>query len=1214
MTKAIPELSVHKFFYRCGVFSYRYRMIILPSFFILFIGLMFGLLQAVIVTSDVWVEEGGRVERELNYIEDHIEANIGETFEATIYTTDPDGGNVLTPAHILAHLDTMAAVSEITVTTSYEGDEEFFDMMDVCKSGNPFLTQCSRVTVLDCFVEGSYNFPPEHTQLLGVAEATARLVEETGYDGIVVTSYNWCYYVHLMNLQPDISFSPTQFGDCRPFLKDPYVAGSQGEEGYVQYKVLQDAYEEATSFIVVLRAYCLEVEGSNFIACMQNTTRQAEAAMLSEEEYQAYLDSVDAATKDFTIATVSGDSYLTYEWPGYFVADTDDQVAYYVSKGCQYWDGGAEGLDILPEMQMDLVIGGGEIDETGNYTSVEAYQGVYLLWQRKALQKLWQLPPGPENAYRARGKVYDEDFIQDVLDEFKDRFVEETRRRHPETEGRSHGFSSKSLNDAVSEYSQASALRMIFGFVLMALYAMFTLQSTVIVPTGVMPVTTDPENNDKPVAIQGRLCFKKDSRACVGIFGILIVMIAVLGAQGLAALIGIEFNATTTQVLPFLLLGLGVDDMFIVTRLFQYDRSIYASDEAAAGTLMANVGPSITLTSVTNAFSFFIATLIPIPLVRSFALQAGMSISLTYVGVLLTLPACLTLEASWSHDRAERAVANGQGAFVIPFLRARNVPEKNPKVNPWDRESGVARYMVRYLHRWHIPFVTNNACMLLVLLSSFTVVGISIWRYSVIEMGIFPRDVLPKGTEDYDFVAMNDKYFNFFGCSLVTEDIDYGMMQPHMWDTYFRAVETNHAVQDVIWLEGFYSWARPCFAQSPYGVEGVSEPYPWYDEDTNTYDYDILQQYCPEEYFNSKCHPNHPSTRGMCGPMVGCVAYPPEEQSSFAGVLDDMEHVLPLAMDPSNLTACVDLWIKLDKQQLAYNHGLQRDDSYNLIAPIEISFMRFFEGGLNEATEFVDVIHDVRDVCDVHKDAGLDIFPVGVPFVLWEQYITIRELLAQCIGLALCAGFIAGAVFFTVSSETQSNPTPRDRLMRMGRGCVYSFIMCVSTLKVVVEVAGFMEIADLKLSAIPGVSLIMTTGFSVEFSAHLIVAFANTKGTQTERLVAALDHLFVPTLDGASSTFCGIVMMSTSQFTYVRKYYFVLYLLILLWGLVTGLFFTPVVLLLFAPRNPLTPTPGSMHKVAPADHIEEAKDVATHPTGANGKTDEDGRVQEVAKM
>ena len=61
---------------------------------------------------------------------------------------------------------------------------------------------------------------------------------------------------------------------------------------------------------------------------------------------------------------------------------------------------------------------------------------------------------------------------------------------------------------------------------------------------------------------------KVRSQAGLGLAGVLLVAITVAAGMGLSALIGISFNAASTQIVPFLALGLGVDAMFLLIHTF----------------------------------------------------------------------------------------------------------------------------------------------------------------------------------------------------------------------------------------------------------------------------------------------------------------------------------------------------------------------------------------------------------------------------------------------------------------------------------------------------------------------------------------------------------------------------------------------------------------------------------------------------------------------
>ena len=75
-------------------------------------------------------------------------------------------------------------------------------------------------------------------------------------------------------------------------------------------------------------------------------------------------------------------------------------------------------------------------------------------------------------------------------------------------------------------------------------------------------------------------------------------------------------------MLPFLALGLGVDDMFLLARTYVKICESNEFDEyEIVGETLRNSGLSVTLTSFTNACAFAMASLIPIPALQAFSRQ-----------------------------------------------------------------------------------------------------------------------------------------------------------------------------------------------------------------------------------------------------------------------------------------------------------------------------------------------------------------------------------------------------------------------------------------------------------------------------------------------------------------------------------------------------------------------------------------------------------------
>lgn len=74
------------------------------------------------------------------------------------------------------------------------------------------------------------------------------------------------------------------------------------------------------------------------------------------------------------------------------------------------------------------------------------------------------------------------------------------------------------------------------------------------------------------------------------------------------------------------MLGLGVDDMFVIVGTFleiEQKRGRNAPIKELIKDTMVAVGPSVTLTSVTNFVGFLLVYVIPFPIFRNFVIEVS---------------------------------------------------------------------------------------------------------------------------------------------------------------------------------------------------------------------------------------------------------------------------------------------------------------------------------------------------------------------------------------------------------------------------------------------------------------------------------------------------------------------------------------------------------------------------------------------------------------
>ncbi|KAJ8305966.1 hypothetical protein KUTeg_016511 [Tegillarca granosa] len=526
---------LQKYMYKIGCF------IQLHCGKVLFVGILMlcmccvGLKTANIETDvkELWVEDGGRLSKELKYTTDTLGEGSGTTSELIIQTPQK-GENLLTVESLKLHLEVLLKVKSLEV-----------DLYGICKykilNFSPktkhilvilsclffqiidHILPCVIITPLDCFWDGAKVLGPTHS----VATAI-------GFPSIKWTNLNPIKFVQLMKDHPNIEMV----------------------EKMLNRSGITTAYQEKP--------------------CLDPT------------EFHC----PDTAPNKQSLAPPDIGALLT-------------DGCYGFATKYMHW-------------QEDLIVGGAQKNKTGHIVRAEALQSIIQLMAEQDFYTLWHETTKTQSIEWTKEKA------KVVLETWQRKFTEVVNgMTNSSSVDHVYAFSSTSLLDIMKEFSDVSVVRVAFGYVLMIFYACISLLRW---QNGVQ------------------------SQSGIGMAGVLLVALSVAAGLGMCSVLGISFNASTTQIIPFLALGLGVDDMFLIAHTYAENgnnKNIPHAEQT--GECLKRTGVSVLLTSISNMLAFFSAAIIPIPALRSFSLQAGILIFFNLASVLLVYPAI----CSWDLKRRD---------------------------------------------------------------------------------------------------------------------------------------------------------------------------------------------------------------------------------------------------------------------------------------------------------------------------------------------------------------------------------------------------------------------------------------------------------------------------------------------------------------------------------------------------------------------------------
>ncbi|KAL2307271.1 hypothetical protein Nmel_000224 [Mimus melanotis] len=260
--------------------------------------------------------------------------------------------------------------------------------------------------------------------------------------------------------------------------------------------------------------------------------------------------------------------------------------------------------------------------------------------------------------------------------------------------------------------------------------------------------------------------------------GVLSSGLAVLSSFGLMLFCGVPFVVTVANA-PFLILGVGVDDMFIM--IASWEQSLRKKDKSNVKSLLAETyaeaALSVTITTLTDVLAFFIGTWTAFPSVRSFCLYTGTAFVFCYVYTLTFFGAALVL----NHKREQ---GNRHWLIWMRVDVGKDQAEDSCLYNACCIGSGSRQPsepegehpMSIFFKKYYGPFVTNKWIKLLMMLLYVAYLCGSIYGCTQIREGIDLRNLANDDSYVIPYYDDNEKYFSTYGprvMVVITESVDY---------------------------------------------------------------------------------------------------------------------------------------------------------------------------------------------------------------------------------------------------------------------------------------------------------------------------------------------------------------------------------------------------------------------------------------------------------
>ncbi|GBF63542.1 niemann-Pick type C-related protein [Trichophyton mentagrophytes] len=650
-----------------------------------------------------------------------------------------------------------------------------------------------------------------------------------------------------------------------------------------------------------------------------------------------------------------------------------------------------------------------------------------------------------------------------------------------------------SLEQELNKSTNTDARIVVISYVIMFIYASLALGSTTISWKSLI-------HNPSHVLVQ--------SKFTLGIVGILIVLMSVSASVGLFSAFGIKVTLIIAEVIPFLVLAVGVDNIFLIVHEFERVNLSHPDEEIdeRIARALGRIGPSILLSATTETFAFALGAFVGMPAVKNFAAYAAGAV---LINALLQVTMFVSILAL-NQKRVENLRVD-----CIPCIAVRKsgstgiAGEDRP-----DFGESMLQWFIRKIYATRLLGKNVKVAVVVLFLGLFTT-GLGL--IPMVKLGLDQRIAIPNGSYLIPYFNDMSEYLRVGPpVYFVTRDVNITTREHQQQvcgrfttcDEYSLGFvleqESKRSNVSYItgatanWMDDFFYWLNP-------------------------------QQDCCKENGKTCFETRQPSWN-----------------ISLYGMPEGAEFI-----------HYAEKWLKSPTTESCplggkapYSNALVLDS--NRITTNASSF-RTSHTPLRTQADFINAYASARRIAnDISTNHGIDVFPYSKFYIFFDQYASIVKLTGTLLGAAV------GVIFLITSALLGS-------LFTGG-------VVTLTVVMIVVDIIGTMAVVGVSLNAISLVNLVICVGISVEFCAHIARAFMFPSASLLEkaplklrhrsaRSWAALVNVGGSVLSGITITkLVGICVLAFTRSKIFEIYYFRVWLALVIFAAAHALIFLPVAL------------------------------------------------------